>query len=191
MKLSKSDVVMVLLVLGISLLVFICYYLNQVPIQNSKLVINRSVLQKTLPVVSLPLHQINTIKSNSNLENFRMPYDKDYVDPIMFYAEVTLEQDPADLLLPPGVSPEYDSYFEEEAKEEEEEEEAKKKVIKPKKDEDLIKSYKTDPNFENECQPVEEIIGGITHKYRFRKDSSLLGTMYETLFNRRCTNILK
>ena len=73
MKLSKSDIILIFLVLGISILIWICHYFYSKSYNY----------QET--------HKL------SSTENFRMPYDLEYVDPFMFYAEVTMEYDPDEI----------------------------------------------------------------------------------------------
>ena len=189
MKLNKSDIIVVFLVLGISMIILICYYLyfsgKNDDITN-KLLLGQNK-QKIIPLSKLAVRSLNNVLPYPNVEKFRMPYDKDYVDPFMFYAEVTLENDPEDMK----------EYEDEEAEDEEDlvskapppEVILDKKEIK-KKDEELINNYEKDPQFKYGCEELEIPENGITHKYKFRKDSSLLGTMYEMLFHRRCTNLI-
>ena len=56
-----------------------------------------------------------------------------------------------------------------------------------KKEEDEINSYSEDSeNFFGKCYQ-----DGDTYKYRFNKNSTLLGTIYENLFNKKCEDYFK
>ena len=190
MKLSKADIILIFLVLGISMIIFICSYLYFSSKNYSKTYDSISVRNRhrILPVSNLATNSLRNLLPNRSVEKFRMPYDKDYVDPFMFYAEVTLENDPLDLEKDKSVVPS-PSPVEVPTRSPAP---AEKVIVKEdpiKKDEELVANYEKDPQFKSECEELETPENELTHKYKFREDSSLLGTMYEMLFHRRCTNV--
>lgn len=95
----KSDKIIIAVIVVYVLFVILCMCLNCV---NSNLHTLPHISRKG-PVIN-PSVDNNSLKKNlsllsaNNQENFRMPYDKDYVDPFMFYAEVSMEFDPEDLI---------------------------------------------------------------------------------------------
>lgn len=95
----KTDKIIISVIVVYVLFILLCLCLNCV---NSNL--------HTLPHTSRNVKVLNTSVENSsfkkqlnlllerNQENFRMPYDKDYMDPIFYTAEVSMEFDPKDLI---------------------------------------------------------------------------------------------
>lgn len=197
MKLNKSDIILIFLVIGISMIILICCYLYFSSKNYSKTddLISVRNRHRILPLSNLAVSALNNVLPQPKVEKFRMPYDKDYVDPFMFYAEVTLENDPEELeedefpspspaeVPSPSPAPEPAPAPAPALVEE---------IIEDplKKDEVLVANFKKDPKFKSDCEELETPEKELTHKYKFRKDSSLLGTMYEMLFHRRCTNLI-